>query len=303
MEILYKGKLSSPMKLVANVNCLLAWMAGNAKDDKFKLKVKKAYNSELSDHLADYDKIAIHHYVKITQELLGEIDIKGKSVLDVGCGTGIASFAALDAGASKVIGVDASPYMLNKGKEKLTTTNNGKNIEFRLCNAEALDFPDESFDIVISSMIMGIVDPEKVISEMTRVLRKGGTLAFSAHGFEHNWEYAEMCAKTILFKPSFWGTNLFERIPYCARSEKTYERILMQTRLEDIKTKRHVWVDDFESPEDALMFEITTTGALIHALWKTPLKREKFLEAMRRSYLRYGMNKITQDVVYAYATK
>jgi ribosomal protein L11 methylase PrmA len=48
---------------------------------------------------------------------LAEIDFHGKEVIDTGCGTGIFTFLAMDAGALKVVSGDISEYMLGRAKE------------------------------------------------------------------------------------------------------------------------------------------------------------------------------------------
>ncbi len=90
------------------------------------------------------------------------------SVLDVCTGTGEAALAFAARGA-QVTGVDISPAMLAKAKEK------GGGIDYRLMDARLLDFPDGSFDIV--NVQLGLHDmPRSIIGEalreMARVARR-----------------------------------------------------------------------------------------------------------------------------------
>src|SRR5260370_27594142 len=102
----------------------------------------------------------------------------GQHVLDVGCGTGY--FARLLAEAvgndGLVVGVDASPEMIRYASDRARRTTN---CQFQLGTAEALSFPAEHFDVVVSSLFMHHLPDDlqlAAVSEMRRVLRPGGTL-------------------------------------------------------------------------------------------------------------------------------
>jgi SAM-dependent methyltransferase len=98
----------------------------------------------------------------------------GEHVLDVACGTGVlAREAASQAGPSGfVAGVDASPGMLAVAKAV------APRIEWREARAEALPYPDQRFDTVVSQFgLMFFTDRHRALSEMQRVLKRGGRLA------------------------------------------------------------------------------------------------------------------------------
>ena len=75
-------------------------------------------------------------------------DFKGKRVLDLGCGFGWHCQYAVENGAISAVGVDISEKMLETAGEK----NSHEKIRYRRCAMEDLDFPKESFDVVISSL-------------------------------------------------------------------------------------------------------------------------------------------------------
>jgi len=101
----------------------------------------------------------------------------GQAVLDVGCGTGVAAITAARKGAT-VTGLDLSPVLLERAK--FNTAQAAVSIEFHEGDAEALPFKDQSFDVVISQFgHMFAPRPAVAIQEMLRVLKKGGTIAFS----------------------------------------------------------------------------------------------------------------------------
>jgi ubiquinone/menaquinone biosynthesis C-methylase UbiE len=75
-----------------------------------------------------------------------------------------------------VIGVDAAPEMTDYANRKARGLSN---CSFQPGTAESLDFPDEAFDVVVSSLVMHHLAEEgrqKAVREMRRVLRPGGTL-------------------------------------------------------------------------------------------------------------------------------
>ena len=95
---------------------------------------------------------------------------RGATILDVGCGTGIAS-APFVTNGFPVTGVDASDAMLEKAKERAPQAT------FVKGEAEALPFPNERFDVVISAQTFHWVDRARALAEAHRVLRPSGTIA------------------------------------------------------------------------------------------------------------------------------
>jgi SAM-dependent methyltransferase len=103
---------------------------------------------------------------------------EGDLVLDVATGTGWTSRQVAALGA-KVIGVDIADGMLGAAKELAEEAN--LNIDYRLGDAEALPFADNSFDGVISTFgVMFAPDQEAAIGELARVCKPGGRLAIAA---------------------------------------------------------------------------------------------------------------------------
>jgi arsenite methyltransferase len=108
---------------------------------------------------------------------LGELR-PGERVVDVGCGAGIDSLiAAKKVGPDgRVIGVDMTPYMLEKARRAAFETGL-ENVEFKEGYAEALPVEDGWADVVISNGVLNLMpDKSAALEEMSRVLKPGGRL-------------------------------------------------------------------------------------------------------------------------------
>ena len=105
-------------------------------------------------------------------------NLKGKTVLDAGCGEGYNTRIFARIGA-QMTGVDISPAMIKHAREAEKKEPLG--IKYELASfANMSIFGDESFDTVVSTMaLMDSPDYEKAITEIHRVLRKNGDFFFS----------------------------------------------------------------------------------------------------------------------------
>ena len=103
-------------------------------------------------------------------------DIRGKLLLDLGCGAGENSVYFAKQGA-RCVATDYSPGMVEVALQLAAA--NGVEIEGRTANAMALDFPDNTFDLVYASNLLHhIPDPQIALKEMHRVLKPGGKACF-----------------------------------------------------------------------------------------------------------------------------
>jgi SAM-dependent methyltransferase len=99
-----------------------------------------------------------------------------ENVLDVGCGTGtVALTIAARVPSARVIGIDASPEMVELAKAKAVKA--GAGCEFQVAAIESLPFPDSSFNLVTSSLMLHHLPVELKragLAEVRRVLEPGG---------------------------------------------------------------------------------------------------------------------------------
>lgn len=102
--------------------------------------------------------------------------LRGKRLLEVGCGTGLV-LAKLAPHAASVVGVDLSPGMLALARERGLQVHEG--------SATALPFDDASFDVVCSFKVLAHVpDIEAALREVARVLKPGGVAVLE---FYNRW--------------------------------------------------------------------------------------------------------------------
>lgn len=118
------------------------------------------------------------HTTPCAAQLVKRADVRaGQRVLDVACGTGVVSVTAARAGA-RVTGLDLTPALLEHARENAGIA--GVQIDWHEGDVEHLPFENATFDVVLSQFgHIFAPRPEVAIGEMLRVLKPGGTIAFS----------------------------------------------------------------------------------------------------------------------------
>jgi SAM-dependent methyltransferase len=101
----------------------------------------------------------------------------GNRVLDVACGTGVVAVTAARRGAL-VTGLDLTPQLLDVARDNALSAS--VDVEWHEGDAEELPFPADTYDVVVSQFgHMFAPRPDITVNEMLRVLKPGGTIAFS----------------------------------------------------------------------------------------------------------------------------
>ena len=159
--------------------------------------------------------------IGVTLQIVGEslaeaADIRaGERVIDIAAGNGNATLAAARRFAL-VTSTDYVPALLEKGRVRAAAE--GLSVTFREADAEALPFPDASFDAALSTFgVMFTPDHARSAGEMMRVVRPGGRIGLA------NWTpegFIGQLFKTIgkhvqppagLKSPAMWGTEPYLR--------------------------------------------------------------------------------------------
>ncbi|HVE94954.1 MAG TPA: class I SAM-dependent methyltransferase [Acidimicrobiales bacterium] len=161
------------------------------------------------------DYASVGNRILLVSELLCDaVDLRaGERVLDVATGAGNAALAAARRFAT-VTGVDYVPELLEQARVRAAA--DGLAVDFRVGDAEALEFADESFDVVLSACgAMFAPDHHKTASELVRVCRPGGRIGMV------NWcpdSYVGALFRTIakyvppapgVTPPGRWGDEIY----------------------------------------------------------------------------------------------
>lgn len=147
-------------------------------------KSKKEEVAEMFDNIsAKYD--FLNHFLslgidKLWRKKAVKLLRKGKpkTILDIATGTGDFALEALKLNPEKIVGLDISQGMLEKGREKMKKRKVDHIISMTLGDSESLPFGDGEFDaITVGFGVRNFENLEKGLGEMLRVLSKGGTAA------------------------------------------------------------------------------------------------------------------------------
>ena len=296
-SVFWTGRLSLPMWMLVNVNNALALVLGQAADVRaMKSRVRNGYEGRSSQHVRRYDELGLHLQERSAEFQLRGMELAGKSVLDIGCGTGVLALMALEGGAREALCGDIAMLMIDEAKLKAPPGTSS----YRFCqlDGEELPFEDGSFDICLSGMTFGLFpNQRKALAEMLRVTKPGGLVSIGAHGPEHYWEAIDGCFRCI-GKRRILGY----RLEFWPRGEAYLRRLASACGLDDVHSRREVWRTSF--PSGGTMYDFF---AAISASWWyskfPPQEAQRDSERTRAFFDRNGMTTITDDVIAVWGWK
>jgi SAM-dependent methyltransferase len=125
----------------------------------------------------NFDELIIKNYSDLLLDIEGFIKLKGKKVLDFGCGSGLGTVYLAQQGI-EVTGIDNNqPGEDDIGIARQYNIEKKSNAVFEYMDGESLTFKDQAFDLVLLVDVMEhLKDPLRVMNEIKRVLRIGGSL-------------------------------------------------------------------------------------------------------------------------------
>lgn len=110
---------------------------------------------------------------------------RGRRVLDYCCGDGESSLRAAASGATEVVGIDISPVSVMDARRKAEARGLSDRVRFEVMDAEAMTFPDSSFDVAIVGGVLHHLDLDAAYRELARVLAADG-VALCGEALRHN---------------------------------------------------------------------------------------------------------------------
>jgi ubiquinone/menaquinone biosynthesis C-methylase UbiE len=183
---------------------------------------------------------------RLVEPLLDAANVGAQErVLDVATGPGYVAARAAERGAA-VVGLDQAEAMLSIARR------HHPRIDFRHGNAEALPFPDQSFDAVVGNFIMLHVGrPEQAAAEFVRVLGPNGRLALTV------WDAPQQARilGVVIDAVAATGASAPEEMPvgppiFRFSDEQEFARLLREQSLEEIQVRTIAFSHSVSSSDD-----------------------------------------------------
>lgn len=169
-------------------------------------------------------------YQKIVQK---NLCVKGQNVLDVGTGTGVIPRNMARFGA-KWTGTDITDAQIEQAKQ----LSKGLNIDYQTCATEALDFPENSFDVITACQCFFYFDHAKASEVFNKILKPNGKfLAMYMAWLPFEDEIAKASEDLVYKYNPEWTSGREEVRPLFIPSE--YDKLFTKTYSEEYKVKVH----------------------------------------------------------------
>lgn len=217
-------------------------------------------------------------YLRAVGNLLDAAHLQpGEVILEVGCGTGVLDrwMVQRGAGANRVVGVDVNRFLLQEAAALARKEGLQHLIEFRQGSAEAIPFPDNTFDVTMSSTVIQRANADRMLVEMTRVTKPGGRVAVLGHAHDMpQWVNVPLPA-ALKAKIEAPGWHDAPAAPGGCDESSLYRRML-QTGLHQVKMFPQLAA--FDEPTRLRQAQTTIAATLSPAetqTWQEALARAK----------------------------
>lgn len=127
--------------------------------------------------------------------------LRGKTLLDLGCGYGWHCNFAAAQGAAEILGIDLSHKMIEEARKR----NQANRIRYRVCGIEEYEYPENTWDCVVSNLALHYIENiETIFQKVHRTLKKDGVFIFNIEhpvftaGVRQEWIYSETG------EPQYW---------------------------------------------------------------------------------------------------
>ena len=136
------------------------------------MKSSEAYDLWASSYDDQPDNLIVYLDEQVFTGMINKVDVKGKTVLDFGCGTGRHWKKVFEKEPGRLVGYDVSKEMLSKLAAKYPGAET-----YLATNTALKELSDSSCDLLISSLVIGHIDDlGKTFFEWNRVLKNGGNI-------------------------------------------------------------------------------------------------------------------------------
>jgi SAM-dependent methyltransferase len=139
-------------------------------------------NPDFARLAADYDRVrpVDANWWEVFEVVVDDGDLRGRRVLDCGCGTGRLARALAESAGARVSGIDPEPEMLRVARSNVPET-----VDLQAGRAEELPFPDASFERAVLWLVCHLVDRRAAFRELARVLAGDGRLVVVTFDPDH----------------------------------------------------------------------------------------------------------------------
>jgi len=232
-------------------------------EEKVK-KVKGVFDSVAGNYdiMNDVMSMGIHRlWKRKTIELSGVRP--GHKVLDLAGGTGDLSkaFAKRVGSTGQVVLADINESMVRVGRDRLINEGIAGNVDYTITNAEALAFPDNTFDLAtIAFGLRNVTNKDKALEELCRVLKPGGQLMVL--------EFSKVTQPALAKLYDFYSFNILPKMgKVIADDEASYQYLAESIRMHpDQETLKQMMLDaGFDKAEYLNMNEGIVA---LHRSWK-----------------------------------